>query len=48
MKIGPAPGERDERITSLVISNLRVWQIGDILTLLQDAGYEIEINLSKP
>jgi len=38
---------RDERITSLTISNLRVWQIGDILTLLQDNGYEVEINLDK-
>ena len=40
-------GARDERITSLTISNLRVWQIGDVLTLLQDNGYEVEINLDK-
>ena len=33
-----AAGRYDQRITSLVISNLRVWQIGDVITLLQDAG----------
>lgn len=40
-------GERDERLTSLTFSNLRVWQVGDVLTLLQDAGYDVEINLDK-
>ena len=42
------PAERyDQRITSLTISNLRVWQIGDVITLLQDAGYSVEINIDR-
>lgn len=39
--------ERDDRVTSLTINNLRVWQVADVLTLLQDVGYAVEINIDK-
>jgi hypothetical protein len=43
-----APERYDQRVTSLTIDNLRVYQIGDVITLLQDAGYQVEINIDKP
>lgn len=46
----PRFAERDNRdlITSLTIDNIMQSEVGKVLEAIREAGYEIEINVTRP